>query len=241
MAKRMLCAALALLLLAAPALAQEDFYAIGRVEGEAYFPGEGDWTYHFTYAYPRVDAGDIAALMINDSYDMALDEMLNLILPMFAQEEAMRFDGRNEITHDFSIACNNGRFLSVLLRRTQTMGDEIKRTVDAQVFDISGEYAGEPLTLRGVLMTGDSSTQLAEAVAPALYAEFLALQAEGVARDDIGEEGFYEICSPIADFYANADGSVTFFFQPELMREPSFDVRGLVMTKETVAALLPAS
>lgn len=239
MGKRLLCAALAALLLAAPALAQEDYYSIERVEGERYFPDADDWTYHFTYAYPHVAAEDIAALMINDSYEMALDEMVNLILPMFANEDAMRFDGKNEIAHDFAIACNDGRYLSVLLRRTQTMGEETLRTIDAQVFDISGEYAGEPLTLRGVVMVGESSTQLSDLVAPVLYQEFLALQKTGVAREDIGEEGFYEICSPLSDFYANADGSVTFFFQPELLTEPTFDVPGFVYTKEMLEALLP--
>lgn len=239
MAKRLLCAVLAALLLAAPALAEGDFYAVGRVAGEAYFPDGDDWVYHFTYAYPRIDAEDIAALMINDSYEMALDEMVNLILPMFANESAMRFNGKNEITHDFRIACNNGRFLSVLLLRTQTMGEETRRTIDAQVFDVSGEYAGEPLTLRGVVMVGESSTQLADLVAPELYQAFLALQQTGVAREDIGEEGFYEICSPLSDFYANDDGSVTFFFQPELLTEQTFDVPGFVYTRDMLEALLP--
>ncbi len=237
MVKRLLCAALAALMLALPALA-EDFYAVERVEGEGYFPTQENWTYHFTYAYPRIAAEDIAALMINDSYEMALDEMINLILPMFANEDAMRFDGKNEITHDFSIACNNGRFLSVLLRRTQTMGEEIKQTIDAQVFDISGEYAGEPLTLRGVVMVGDSSTQLADKVLPQLYRAFVALQNEGVTRKDIDEEGFSEICSPISDFYANDDGSVTFFLQPELLTEPTFDVPTFVYTKDMLEQLL---
>lgn len=238
MVKRLLICALAALMLALPALGEGAFYAVERIEGEAYFPDKDNWTYHFTYAYPHIDAEDIAALMVNDSYEMALDEMLQLILPMFAGEEAMQFDGKNEITHDFTIACNNGRFLSVLLHRTQTMGDTVKQTIDAQVFDISGEYAGEPLTLRGVVMIGDSSTELAATVAPELFQAFEALQASGVARRDIEKEGFMEICSPLTDFYANEDGSVTFFFQPELLTEPTFDVPTFVYDKEMLAGLL---
>ena len=238
MAKRLLCLRAALALLSLPALAENGFYQIGRVEGEGWFPSAEKWTYHFTYAYPRIEAEDIAALMINDSYEMALDEMVNLILPMFANEKDMLFDGKNEITHDFDIALNDGRFLSVLLKRTQTMGEDTRLTVDAQVFDISGEYAGEPLTLRGVVMVGESSTQLAEAVSPELYKEFVKLQAEGVARTDIGEVGFFEICSPLSDFYADEAGGVTFFFQPELMVSPSFDVPTFAYTKDMLAALI---
>ena len=53
---------------------------------------------------------------------------------------------------------------------------------------MSGDYPGETLTLRGVVMVGESSDQIAAAVLPALYAEFVRLQEEGVCRAEITEE-----------------------------------------------------
>ena len=31
---------------------------VERLEGEAFFPSESDWTYHFTYAYPHLAGED---------------------------------------------------------------------------------------------------------------------------------------------------------------------------------------
>jgi len=45
-----------------------------------------------------------------------------------------------------------------------------------------------------------------------------------VILPDLDEDDFYDMVYPDSEFYANPDGSVTFFFQPELMTEPSFDV-----------------
>ena len=101
----MILAALALWLCAASALAD---LTVERNEGERYFPDENNWVYHFTYAYPKILGDDYTAALINDTYQMALDEMTNLVLPMFANTPDMRFDGKNEVWHDFAVTCNNG-------------------------------------------------------------------------------------------------------------------------------------
>ena len=123
--------------------------------------------------------------------------MLQLVLPMFAEEPAMRYDGRNEVRHDFIVTCNNDRFLSILQQKAQSRGEAgTLLTLEAQVFDLAGEYLGEPLTLRGLTLRdgeylGESSDQLAAAVLPGLYAEFQRLQAEGnVARPEITRAEF---------------------------------------------------
>ena len=150
MAKRLLAALCALLLLAAPALGE---LTVQPLAGEAYFPGEKNWVYHFTYAYPQVVGDDYTAALINDTYQMALDEMIQLVLPMFANAPDMRFDGKNEVKHDYEIMCNDGRLLSILQFRSQTMGaDGVRYTLEPLTFDVSGIYAGETLTLRGVVL-----------------------------------------------------------------------------------------
>lgn len=227
--------ALLLLLCLSCACAQTQ---VERLEGEAWFPSEKDWTYHFTYAYPRVLGEDYAAAAVSDAYAMVLDEQLNLMLPMISRAEDMRFDGKNEIAHDFSVTCNNGRFLSIVQYRTQQMGEETRLAMEALVFDMAGEYLGETLTLRGVVMVGDSSVQLGEALYPVLYKEFCALQEKGVMRSDIDEETFYLEFEPTRDFYADEDGNIVFFFPPLLLATPSFDVPTFPYTAEELSALL---
>lgn len=212
-----------------------------RREGEAFFPSEAEWTYHFTYAYPHLKGEDYASAAINDTYEMALDEMLQLVLPMFAHEEEMLFDGKNEVKHDFAVTCNNGVYLSILQYRSQTKGEEgVQLSLEAQVFDVAGEYLGEMLTLRGVVMVGDSSAQLAAAVTPVLYEEFKRLQAEGVCRPEITEEEFCWEFAATRDYYADAEGNAVFFFLPMLLTEPSFDVPVFPFTREQLRELAAA-
>ena len=236
MAKKILVFCMVLFLMLPAALGE---MAVGRNEGEAYFPAEENWTYHFTYAYPQLSGEDYASAAINDTYQMALDEMLHLVLPMFAHEKDMLFDGKNEVTHDFVITCNNGRFLSVLQYRTQTKGEEgMMYTMESQVFDVAGEYMGESLTLRGVVMVGESSAQIGEALSPILYEEFKKLQDAGVCRRDVTEEDFLWEFSPTQHFYADEAGNAVFYFPPMLLEEPSFDVPAFSYTPDQLAALL---
>lgn len=212
---------------------------VERNEGEEWFPSKKKWTYHFTYAYPHLVGEDYASAAVNDTYQMALDEMLQLVLPMFSHEEDMRFDGKNEVNHDFIVTCNNGRFLSILQQRSQTMGPDFTNlALEALVFDMAGDYLGETLTLRGLVMVGDSSYQIGEAITPILYEEFKKLQEAGVARADVDEEMFCLEFEATRDFYADEEGNAVFFFQPVLLSTPSFDVPAFTYTPEELAALL---
>ena len=236
MAKKMLLVCIALVLMLPTALGE---MTVQRNEGEAFFPSEKDWPYHFSSAYPLLVGEDYASAAINDTYQMALDEMLHLVLPMFAHEKDMLFDGKNEVTHDFTVTCNNGRFLSVLQYRTQTMGEEgLNVTMESQVFDVAGEYMGESLTLRGVVMVGESSAQIAEALSPILYEEFKKLQDAGICRKDVTEEDFLWEFSPTQHFYADENGHAVFYFPPMLLEGPSFDVPVFTYTPDQLAALL---
>lgn len=224
---------------ATPAPVQRPEGTVWALEGECSFPDEKEPVYHFTYRYPQIAGESYAALMVNDTYQMALDEMVQLVLPMFANEPSMRFDGRNEVTHDFEVTCNNGRFLSVLMKKSQSRGEEgVFRSLESLTFDMSGEYAGESLTLRGVVMVGDSTDQLAAALTPVLYQEFLRLQQAGVCRKDADRETFELEFSPAIHFYADEGGRVVFYFPPVLLAEPSFDVPTFPYTPAELESLL---
>lgn len=210
-----------------------------RNEGEAFFPSEKDWVYHFTYAYPHVAGDSYAALMVNDTYQMALDEMVQLVLPMFANEPAMRYDGKNEVIHDFVVKCNNGRFLSILQKKSQTRGDEgTFLSLESLTFDMSGEYQGESLTLRGVVMVGESTDQIAAALMPHIYEEFVKLQEKGICKQGANRETFEIEFSPAIHFYADENGNAVFYLPPSLMETPSFQTHVFVYSPEEIEKLL---
>lgn len=212
---------------------------VTRNDGEAFFPSEKDWVYHFTYAYPHVAGDSYAALMVNDTYQMALDEMVQLVLPMFANEPAMRYDGKNEVIHDFEVKCNNGRFLSILQKKSQTRGEEgMFLSLESLTFDMSGEYQGESLTLRGVVMVGESTDQIAAALMPHIYEEFVKLQEKGICKQDVDRELFEIEFSPAIHFYADENGNAVFYLPPSLMETPSFQTHVFIYSPEEIEKLL---
>ena len=260
MAKRFFLMLCALLLAASPALSE---MTVERKEGEMYFPNEKNWVYHFVYAYPRVIGEDYTSALINDTYEMALDEWAQLVLPMFANATDMRYDGKNEVTHDFTVVCNNGRLLSILQTRTQTRGEEeMLFALEPLTFDVGGQYAGETLTLRGVTLIqagvdgarlddvdadeypaiariiDGSSAQMSEALLPVLYREFERLQETGILAAEWTREDYESEFLPTRDFCAMADGTIMFFFPPMLMLEPSLNPPCFFFTPEELNEIL---
>ncbi len=263
MVKRFLCLCAVSLLLASPALGE---ITVERREGEQYYPSEKNWVYHFTYAYPHVAGDDYTAALINDTYEMALDEWAKLVLPMFANSPDMRYDGKNEVTHDYTIMCNNGKVLSILQTRIPTRGEDGPLYALAPLtFDVGGMYAGETLTLRGVTLIqagvdgsmledvepelypeiahiiDGSSDEMAEALLPILYEEFLGLQEKGVIAAHWTREAFEDEFSPAQDFYTDDQGRIVFFFQPTLLFAPSFDVPVFPFTPAELDAILASA
>ena len=263
MAKRFFSFLAALLLFAAPALGE---MTVERKTGEQFYPQEKNWVYHFTYAYPHIVGDDYTSALINDTYDMALDEWAKLMLPMFANAPDMRYDGKNEVTHDFTVVCNNGRVLSILQTRVQTRGEEGPLyALEPLTFDVSGMYAGETLTLRGVTLIqagvdcalledvepemypevarviDGSSDEMAEALTPLLYERFRQLQADGVIAPHWTRADFEDAFSPTQEFYTDGDGSIVFFFPPALLTEPSFQVPLFPFTPAELNAVLIAA
>ncbi len=260
MAKRILSFLAAFLLLVSPALGE---MTVERKTGEQFYPQEKNWVYHFSYAYPHIAGDDYTAAHINDTYEMALDEWAKLMLPMFANAPDMRYDGKNEVTHDFTVACNNGRVLSILQSRMQTRGESGPLyALEALTFDVGGAYAGESLTLRGVTLIqagvdgdlmedaepdmypevahiiGGSSDEMAEALLPVMYERFQEQQGAGVIAAHWTREDFEDKFSPTQDFYTDSEGRIVFFFPPELLTAPSFDVPVFSFTPAELDALL---
>ena len=121
------------------------------MEGEAWFPDEQAWTYHYQYLYPVLSGEDAVSEAINHYFDLALNEMANLVLPMYAADPIMAGKGGNRVSEQWRVTCNSDDFFSALLHRTQTVEGTEVHTVSSVVFAASGEYAGDSLTLRGLV------------------------------------------------------------------------------------------
>lgn len=234
-----------------------------RNEGDLYFPDKEHWVYHFQYAYPHLLGESYTVALINDTYQMALDEKTNLELPMFANAEEMRYDGHNEMWRDFSVMCNDEKLLSILEMRRQTREEGVESLyLEALTFDTAGDYAGDTLTLRGVALAlagidsenteeapeelaaryrgiiDGSSTLMGEKLMPILYAKFCALQESGVLQAQWTEEDFEQEVLPTQDFYVTGAGQIVFFFQPSLMAEPSWEPPSFAYSVDDLEALL---
>ncbi len=232
-------AAAALLLTCLLSCSARAGYEVESLEGEDYFPNESEWTYHYVYSWPQLVCGgeDAAAMMVNDTFGMVLDEMRTLALPMFAASPEMTAAGPVEVKQFYTVTCNTDRLFSVLLVKTEEQGEKRRISVESETFDVGGEYPGETLTLRGVVRVGESSDQLAEAVLPVLYARFQELQRAGVCRADVTEAEFYDLTVPTLDFYADGEENAVFYLQPSLMTEPDWNVPSFPFTPAELEAL----
>ncbi len=217
-------------------------YAVETLSGEEWYPSRDNWTYHYVYSCPRIVCGeeDPVGLLINDTLQMILDEMRFLALPMFAESPEMTASGPVTVTEEGRVMCNNGRFFSVLTVKCEEKGSVKTWSLESDTFDVSGDYPGETLTLRGVVMVGESSEQIAAAVLPELYKAFTRLQEEGVCLPGVGWEEFCLNVIPTLDFYADENGSAVFYFQPALLCEPGEDVPVFAYTPAELEALVGA-
>ena len=244
-------------------VADQGYFTVKRLSGEAYYPDEKNWTYHFTYAYPAVEGDTYTAALINDTYKMALGETKDIALPMFAASPDMQSDGQNEVEHDFSVLCNTKRLLSILQRQRQTRGEKLlSLQLEAQTFNVYGDTAGDVMTLRGAALilagadpenlegitaadlpdypglVNGSSDKMEEALLPVLYAEFEKLRAAGAVRPDADRDDYEVDFIPSRDFYVSAEGKIVFFFPPCLLAEPSFDVPEFSFSPSELEALM---
>lgn len=217
--KRLLTLFCLLLALLLPALAELSFT---MVEGEAYFPEEKDWKYHYRYEYPSLQGDSFPAQAINEYFELALREQTELVLPMYANDPIMVMDGPQTVTDSYTVMLSDDRLFSILQSHRQSLGaEEEVLSLSAVTFAVGGEYTGDSLTLRGVCGVGESSVQIAEAVLKDVWLQIQKRVQDGEAgwKPDLDfkrlEEGFY----PMTAFWAEEGDRVVFFLQPGEFRE----------------------
>ncbi len=196
------------------------------IQGEQYFPREEPWTYHFSFRYPRLLGDGLVQEAINDYFRNAMNEMTMLVIPMFAADPIMVGAGGNEISQSYEVTCSNDAFFSVLLTQVQTVDGKARTTLQSAVFATSGEYAGQSLTLRGLVQVGPSSTDLGEAVLKDIWQQIQAQMLDGSfgwksdLSSDILKAEFY----PEVQFYADSMANAVFYLQPGQFRQDDLTV-----------------
>lgn len=190
--------------------------------------------YVFSWSRPRVVGGasEFVTASINEYFDMAVDEMIDLTLPMFASE--IKEGGTTMLRHEYLVLCNDGRYLGVMTRRESEQDGVRKVSVASQVIDVSGEYAGETLTLRGVVMLGESSDELADMFWQDVYARLNEGRETPIGFDEYAAQ-FY----PAQDFSVNENGDLFFYLQPGVFAGED-EMLTFVYTREECNALYAA-
>ncbi len=229
--KRFLCLMLVAALLPVCALAASD---VTWLEGELFYPDAQSATYRFIYRYPFVEGDTQFAAGVNDYYQVALSEMTDLVLPMYANETDMTGEDVQQVSQICKVTCDTDDYFGVLMRQTQTVDGREQTTLRSQVFAASGEYEGETLTLRGLVMVGESSVQLAALVLADIEKALLAMEGlrEGWSPEALALDFF-----PEQDFYADENANAVFYIQPGLLCE---DALYFTYTRDMLSALLPS-
>ncbi|MDO5022990.1 MAG: hypothetical protein Q4E07_06640 [Eubacteriales bacterium] len=183
---------------------------------------EGDvLKYTFSCKFPVLSEENPVYENINQYYVVAVREMTELFMPMYAKDPDMGKMPGNYIYQNYEITCNNGRFFSTRMLQEQKLNGEIWHTIGSQVFDVSGEYAGESLTLRGLLEEiGESSDQIAELVIKDIWQkiEQEIKSPSSHWKSDLSFEQLELDFFPQEHFYADEENRAVFYLQPYIFR-----------------------
>lgn len=229
-----------MLLLPLTACAAQAGLIIDMQSVTAAFPDAEQPVIVYTVVYPKIAGDSLLAQDINAYYDGAVSEMTDLILPMLANDEVYRAEGKHEWKETYEVTANTSDLLSCRMIRTQTQGKENHVAVYSQVFAVSGPYQGQTLTLRGMLgEIGESSDQIAELILQDVYQKIAARIASG--ENGWSPEFSKELLAldfyPAEHFYMDSRGRAVFYLQPGLFREGS-DIVEFSYTVDEISRML---
>ena len=235
---RLFCLALLLVLVTVGASAGMQ---VSWLEGEARFPNDKKYSYTYTYRYPKVEIVSAATEEINHYFDTALQEMLELVVPMYAADPIMAGDGGKVISETYEVTCNTDQYFSCLMTRSQTVEQGTLHSLRSVVFAADGEYAGQTLTLRGATGVGDSSVQMAALVFEDVWRQLEAAGKAGepLLREEVTYQQLAEEFYPESHFHLDDQQRAVFYLQPGLL-QPGQEGLRFVYSAEQLDALIPA-
>lgn len=225
--KRFLSLMLALLLSAAPALA-ETITLDEPLTGVVCWPEgstEADAAYVYRYSYPHVAGDGEVAGTINETYAYLVEDALAFTVPITA--ETLESTDVQAYTNVVSqVTCLNDAYLSVLIVTESFLGASSMEVYAGHTFALTGERAGIATSLPRLLgLLDDKETdewlldrQTAKANDLVWGLVWSIMEEQRAAGDvnfdpdltyDMLTQDFY----PEEDFYLDGDGNLVFFIQ----------------------------
>lgn len=239
------------MLLAFPALAEETALSFEEdLTGVYVYPegaAEGEARYIYRYRYPQLAGDGNAALVINTTYAYTAEDALSFEAPMIATNQDPE-DPPMVVDISYEITCQTADYLSVKVTKVVTQDDYISTVVTGHVFALTGERAGEMISLPyllGILDNGetdewykDRQTQKADdCVRDILWTRLEEMADEGEIPlfDGLLFEEMEACFYPEEDFYLDAQGDPVFFLQENSVAEPE---AGILLFPITLEELL---
>lgn len=241
--KKLLALTLALLLCAAPALAE--------LTGEYRWP-EGssaeDAKYIYRYTYPWHEGNDSVSEMINTFYQYLVEDAYAFAIPMAVEELDPASDMPSGTIISTEATFASEAYISYKVTTESVMGAAADMVIAGHTFALTGPKAGQVVALPyllGVLDMAETDTWLQErqtakvdACVRNLIWDIIQEQlSDGTVAyyDDLTFEslecGFY----PEEDFYIDAEGNIVFFLQQSIAAPAS---EGVLLFPFTMEELL---
>ena len=192
---------------------------------------DSDGRYLYSYRYPRVsdsDPDDLSAVCVNEFYRKKIQEYKVDYIPSLADYYSS-ISQSVTVQVAYEIKCNNDDYFSVLIHRTEDVGDEIIETWEGNTFSRSGELIGSLTSvpsLLGILDEGGNdewledrqSRKTSEALCTLVWEAILDNPGGIEYYADLEKEDLEDLIDPVFsldhDFWMDDAGNLVYFILP---------------------------
>ena len=224
-----------ILLLLVPAVSADPLFPVEDYSEDitVFYNGvdDSDGRYLYSYRYPRVsdaDPDDLSALCVNEFYRKKIQEYKADYIPSLADY----YSGISmsvTVQVSYEIMCNNDDYFSVLIHRTENIGDEIIESWEGNTFSRSGELIGSLTSipaLLGILDEGGNDEWLEDRQSRKTSEALCALVWEAILEnpggveyfDGLEKEDLEDLIDPVFsldhDFWMDETGNLIYFILP---------------------------
>lgn len=249
--KRLFCLLLAFCVMMPSALAESTSEAAPLTREQFYPEGANaqNASYAFRYAYPQLAADTPQAKTVNAYYQSLAVDMVDTVMPeTIASLDALPSEGTPAYYTqlDYTLTANTADFLSVLLTSRQFLGNAETERWTANVFAMSGVYAGQTVSLSQAMGleqeddAADADNSYASELVYGLVWQIISTEQAMQQKDydpTLTLTDLERVFSPESDFYIDADGNFVFYIQAG---DIASEVEGVLTYPFSAAELLSA-
>ena len=192
---------------------------------------DSDGRYLYSYCYPRVsdaDPDDLSAVCVNEFYRKKIQEYKADYIPSLADYYSS-ISQSVTVRVVYEIKCNSDDYFSVLIHRTEDIGDEIVETWEGNTFSRSGELIGSLTSvpaLLGILDEGGNdewledrqSRKASEALCTLVWEAILDNPGGTEYYSGLEKEDLEDLIDPVFsldhDFWMDETGNLVYFILP---------------------------